>query len=161
MRTAFYGDFDGDMSVPETARSLLDVASLRDWPCFSIVTAAQPPTTNHMYVQTGYNRRALSTETVQFRRLVADAVDGRVWKPKGAVMAMVFLLSPFWLTKKHTIRENDVDNRSKTLLDAIKHATGVPDETNWSLHLWKIPTKERVGTHVYLFDQGDVVEIYE
>ena len=72
---------------------------------------------------------------------------------------MIFLESPHWITQKYTVREMDGDNRIKPTLDAIKNATGVPDETNWEYHVWKIASKQ-VRTTVFLFDLGDLVDFY-
>jgi hypothetical protein len=75
-------------------------------------------------------------------------------------MAMIFLLSPYWLTKKRTMRDADGDNRIKPLGDAIQRSTGVRDFTTWVNHQWKIATTKRVMTAVYMFDVGDVVDVY-
>lgn len=83
-----------------------------------------------------------------------------MFKCKGSAAALIFLETPHWITKKHTVAEMDADNRIKPTLDAVKNATGVPDETNWEVHVWKIASNQ-IRTTVYLFDTGDLVDYYE
>lgn len=163
VRTRVMREFGADL--PETARLLFDWAagggsSGRQRPMLSLTTAVLPPSVNHMYVAVG-NRRVLSVEAQDFRQLVLLGIGSQRfdWKPAGPVMAMVFLLSPLWLTKRHTIRDADADNRLKSFFDAVQVATDVPDNTNWQFHCWKIPSS-RTATVAYLFDLGDVVEVY-
>lgn len=119
-----------------------------------------PPTVNHMYQHTRFGTR-LTEEATSFRDMVALAVGHQrhTFKCGGTACVMIFLESPRWLTKKMTIREMDVDNRIKPVLDGIKNCTGVPDETNWEIHCWKVASRAERLT-VYLFDLGDLVEFY-
>lgn len=160
VRTRLMKEFGQD--VPDEARVLFDLAAKQGWSQMSFAVPAMPPTINHAYTQVSRERRVLSAETVTFRQMTNLAIGNQrhTWKPIGRVMVMVFLLSPYWLTKKRTVREADLDNKLKMLLDAIQLTTGVKDETNWELHAWKICTVQRVQTCVWLFDQGDLVEVY-
>lgn len=121
---------------------------------------ALPTTVNHSHFHVN-NRRILKPEVHAYRKLVGVALGPKrmTWRPTGAVGAVIFFESPNWVTKKLEIREVDVDNRIKPLFDAIKELTGVPDETNWQFSVFKIASK-KTRTLVYLFDLGDVVEIY-
>lgn len=160
IRTRLMREFGAD--VPETARAIIDLAAARQWPKLSFAVPALPPTMNHMYTQVSYEKRVLSGETVTFRQMVNLAIGHRRhdWKPKGQVLALTFLLSPYWITKKRTMRDADGDNRIKPLQDAIQLATGIPDFTTWEIHAWKITTTKRVQTAIYMFDLGDVVDVF-
>jgi Holliday junction resolvase RusA-like endonuclease len=72
---------------------------------------------------------------------------------------MILLESPRWITKKHTIRAMDLDNRVKPMLDAIKESINSPDETNWELHVYKVASKKEQTT-VAIFDLGDVINYH-
>lgn len=119
-----------------------------------------PPTVNHMYEKTRFSVR-LSEETKIFRDLVAIAIGHQrfTFKTGGTVAMVIFLESPNWITKKLTIREWDVDNRMKSLGDAIKNFIELPDETTWEIHIWKVASKN-IRTTCHLFDLGDVVNFY-
>lgn len=123
----------------------------------SLAVPVLPPTVNHLYESAGANRY-LTKEYRLFKQMVWADLGARAvnWKPRGAVMVLIFLQSPFWVTKKGTMRDMDGDNRVKALLDAIKDATKVPDYTNWEIHVWKAASA-KVRTTTYLFDLGDVV----
>lgn len=82
------------------------------------------------------------------------------WKPTGITAAVVLFCDPVWVTKDRTVRKMDVDNRPKTMFDAIEHITGAPDELHWNVHAFKVFSKQ-TRTRVYLFDIGDIVEQLE
>lgn len=150
------------VDVPPTARLIFDWAfgeEQRGRNSLSFSVAELPPTLNHMYQQVGH-RRVLADETRVFREMVAYAIGGRRrgWSPS-QVMALIFFESPYWLTKKNTMRDADGDNRVKPLFDAIQHCVDVPDYTNWEFHAYKLASS-RVKTSVYLFDLGDIVDWY-
>lgn len=117
-----------------------------------------PPTVNHMYKHTRFGTR-LTEEAKTFRTLVGLAIGAQrfTFKSRGTSAVLIFLESPHWITKKLTVRERDGDNRIKPTLDAIKEFTGIPDETNWEVHVWKVASRQ-TRTTVYLFDLGDVVD---
>lgn len=148
------------MDFPPTAQVLIDWAVSRgkhnSWLNFSVPEL--PPSVNKLYATIG-TRRILSKDGVAFKRIVAAAIGSKkaTWKPKGAVMVLIFLQSPFWITKKDMMRNMDGDNRVKALLDAIQECTGVPDYTNWEFHCYKAASSQ-VRTSAYLFDLGDVVQ---
>lgn len=125
---------------------------------FSVPEA--PPTVNHMYQHT---RRGtfLTKETQNFRRHVhfSIAASGQKFVCTGTMAIIILLETPYWITKKNTIREMDCDNRVKPVIDAVKLALNVPDETVWEIHVYKMPSK-KIQTTVYLFDQGDIVDVY-
>lgn len=162
VRVKTMGAFGEDF--PETAKVIFDWAlnktRKRDYLSFTVPEL--PPSVNHMYIQVGHARRVLSPEAQTFRELVTVAIGSKRhdWKPKGVVMAMVFLQSPFWINKKHQIRDADGDNRLKSLMDAVQVTTGISDNTNWEFHVWKVPSGQK-RTTVYMFDLGDVVEYYK
>ena len=120
-----------------------------------------PPTVNHAYIHTRFNAR-LSEEYKFFKTVVAQTVKitNPVFKISATASVMILLESPRWITKKHTIRTMDLDNRVKPMLDAIKDAIKSPDETNWELHVYKIASK-REQTTVAIFDLGDVVNYHQ
>lgn len=161
VRTRIMRDFGVDM--PATARAIFGVllAAPRPLTTMSLAVASLPPTVNHMYVTGARGQRRLSQETLDFRELVALAVGSRrfTWKPTGAVTAVAFFLSPHWVTKRHELRDMDVDNRLKPLFDALQAATGVPDYTNWEIHCYKVASSA-TRTVVYLFDVGELIDVY-
>lgn len=115
---------------------------------------------NNLYANVG-KKRVLSSEGRQFKKIVAAAIGAKkaTWKPKGAVMALIFYQSPYWVTKKDTMRDMDGDNRVKALFDAIQDCTGVPDFTNWEFHCYKAASGV-TRTTAYLFDLGDVIPFF-
>ncbi len=138
-----------------------------------------PLSLNHQYDHTQYrkkvfNPRTMSHEVVMrggkklkpevhaFRDWVTLAIGHQRfdWKATGPLSCYVFFQSPYWVTKERKVRQVDVDNRVKPLLDAIEKALDTPDELIWSLHTYKVlGPKER--TTVYLFDLGDVVDYHK
>lgn len=119
-----------------------------------------PPTVNGMYTHTRFATR-LSEETLIFRDMASIAIGSQKFhfKTGGIVAGMIFIESPHWITLKHTLREMDLDNRIKPLFDAVKHALGLADETNWEFHVYKVQSKN-TRTTVHLFDLGDIVDFY-
>lgn len=103
----------------------------------------------------------LSPDAEEFRALTIEALGERrwSWKPTGVTAAIALYESPYWISKTHRVRENDVDNRAKCTFDAVKIATNVPDELHWELHLYKLLSK-RTRTTVFLFDMGEVLEYF-
>ena len=108
---------------------------------------------------------------VRSHRLKSNATDWRVilmeamgqdrwkWKPGGVCAVLVLFESPEWLCLDRTIRSKDADNLVKPVLDAVQAATEVPDETNWTIHCYKVQSK-RTRTTICLYDLGDLVEHY-
>jgi Holliday junction resolvase RusA-like endonuclease len=129
-------------------------------PTLSFAVSMLPPTVNHAYIYTRYNAR-LSEEYKFFKVVVAQTVKltNPLFKISHTACVMMLFESPRWITKKHTIREMDLDNRIKPMLDAIKESINSPDETNWELHAYKIASK-REQTTVCIFDLGDVVNYH-
>lgn len=161
VRTRIVKEFGVDM--PPTARALFALLSSapRPLPSLSFAVPSLPPTVNHMYVQGARGGRRLSQETLDFRQLTAIAIGAQrfTWRPTGAVTALVFYLSPHWVTKRHELRDMDADNRLKPLFDAVQEATGVPDYTNWEIHCYKVASSV-TRTVVYLLDLGDLIDVY-
>lgn len=82
---------------------------------------------------------------------------GITWRPQGVVAGIIVFESPIWVTKKHTIKKADADNRIKATFDAIALSTGSDDAHLWEGHFYKLFGRREI-THVWLFDLGDVVE---
>jgi Holliday junction resolvase RusA-like endonuclease len=160
IRKRVVGEFGVDL--PETARILLDhvASSPRPRRSLGFTVDALPPTVNHMYAHKG-GRRVLTRESLGFRDRVALAIGPQrlTWRPSGVVMALVFLGSPHWITKRHKLRDMDGDNRLKALFDAVEACTGVPDCTNWEFHCWKVARAD-VRTTVYLIELGDLIDYF-
>lgn len=149
-------------NLPPTAQAVVNalLGQGKQRSSLSFAVNLLPPTVNSMYTHTRHNTR-LTKETKDFRTLVKMAIGANKFgfKCGGTVAVLIFLESPKWITLKHTVREMDTDNRIKPTLDAVKEAIGVPDETNWELHVWKLASKN-TRTTVHLFDLGDVVNFY-
>lgn len=146
------------VEFPDTACVLFNwvLSHSRKLDTMSFSVPLLPPTVNHQYAHQG-GRRILTDEARAFREIVAIAVAGRPWVPRCPVMAMVFLESPHWITKRHTLRDMDCDNRLKPLFDAIQNGTRAPDCTNWEIHSWKVASAF-TRTTVYLFALGDLID---
>lgn len=119
---------------------------------------AIPPSVNHIYKKFRKNF-VLEPRVREFRDIVSLSMGYRKeeWKPKGVVAIVVVLYSPAWITQERKVRERDVDNNLKSLIDAIKEACNWPDENAWHEHIFKVASNTE-RTHVELFDLGDVVE---
>lgn len=145
-----------------------------------------PPSLNHMYEKgegAGYVKAgtpgAFQDKRGRWRkkgvgashRLKKEALDWRLvtmeamgplrwqWKPTGVTAAILMFESPYWLNGKRQVREMDADNKAKPALDAVQHATEIPDELHWQLHVFKVLSK-RQRTTIFLYDLGDVIEYY-
>ena len=73
-----------------------------------------PPTVNHMWGFAG-KRKYLKKEAHEFRRIVQEAAIEAQAKISGRIAIFVALYAP-------TKRKYDLDNRIKSLLDALEHA---------------------------------------
>lgn len=106
-------------------------------------------------------RHRLRQEAIDWRIVVMEAMgrDRWKWKPTGVTAAILLFESPQWVTARRTVREMDADNKTKPALDAVQHATDVPDELHWQLHVFKVLSK-RKRTTIFLFDLGDLIEYY-
>ena len=149
-------------NLPESACAAIEALTVnRPAQQLALEVEELPPTVNHQYRRNQNGGVRLSQEAQSFRAHFVTAARRLVkgWNPAGAVAVSIFLQSPTWITKKHTIREMDADNRVKAVLDAIQHATGIPDQTNWEIHVYKCASKSK-KTRVLLIDLGDVVNLY-
>lgn len=119
---------------------------------------AIPPSVNHIYKKFRKNF-VLEPRVRGFRDIVSLSMGYRKeeWKPKGVVAVIAVLHSPTWISQERKVRERDVDNNLKSLIDAIKEACNWPDENAWHEHIFKVASSTE-KTHVELFDLGDVVE---
>ena len=79
-----------------------------------------PPTTNHMYIQLRNGGKALTPEVNDFRNQVALAVRGLAMAPNEDLCCTVVLTYG-------TKRRQDIDNRLKSLGDALALALGFDD----------------------------------
>lgn len=126
----------------------------------SFMVEGLPVTVNTMYHHTRFGTR-LTKEAKAFREMVAWRMGPlkTTWAPKGPVAFVIVMESSFWITKEHTVRAMDVDNRIKPLIDAIKECSPMPDELCWHFHAFKLAsTIER--TTVHMFELGDIVDLY-
>jgi hypothetical protein len=103
----------------------------------------------------------LRPEVIDWRVVVMEAMgeDRFKWKPTGVTAALILFETPLWLTQKREVREMDVDNKTKPALDAVQHATDIPDELHWQLYVFKVLSK-RIRTTICLYDLGDLAEYY-
>jgi Holliday junction resolvase RusA-like endonuclease len=101
---------------------------------------------------------ALTPETNAFQTIVKSAIN-RERRPAltGLLAAVIVLRSPIWATKKCTVRDEDLDNKIKVLLDGVEKATAMRDCRYWALHAFKV-LSNHTSTTVHLFDLGDVVD---
>lgn len=108
-----------------------------------------------------FMNQRLRPEVLHWRESVALAMGSlkESWRPSGITAAIILIESPYWLTARRTVRQQDLDNKLKPLIDAIQHATNVVDELHWQLHAFKVLSK-RQRTTIFLYDLGDVVEYY-
>jgi Holliday junction resolvase RusA-like endonuclease len=118
-----------------------------------------PKSVNKQYFHTRWNTR-LRPEVHAFRQLVSICMGAQRtnWKPRGTAAAILIFQSPNWITKDRTIRQHDLDNRVKPILDAVNAAAHGSDDCQY----WDVLAFKMVGANdqvfVMLFDLGDVVE---
>lgn len=120
-----------------------------------------PKSLNHNYV--GYGaRRTLVPEVRAMRDQMAMRMDThkRAWRSGGAMAAVIVIYSPLWITKEYCIRDMDIDNKIKPVLDAYVAATQVSDKGVWSVSAFKA-VADRTLTRLWLFDCGGVVPRFE
>jgi hypothetical protein len=182
MRVKFSGELG--LVYPETAQLLIDHLSRR---CddrgllrLQFQVGGLPISLNHQYKDglsfckpgtAGAFQDKAGRWRVRNHQLRPEALDWRVvlseamgplrhkWKPTGTTAALLLFETPHWLTGRRTVREMDVDNKVKPALDAVQHATDVPDELHFQIHAFKLLSK-RQRTTVFLFDLGDVIEYF-
>ncbi len=119
-----------------------------------------PKSLNHQYVRRGKGQqydldpeiKALRDE--MYAKLAP--IRGR-WAPTGLLGAVIVFASPSWLTKEHTIRSVDTDNKVKPLLDAFEKATGINDARFWETHVFKAYSNVTCTT-LFVYDLGDIVQ---
>jgi Holliday junction resolvase RusA-like endonuclease len=109
-----------------------------------------PPTMNH-YWKFFRGRPVLSKDALPFQELVRYSMQRANAIPKEMVPMSIMMIfrSNRWVSKKGLLREMDVDNRIKPLLDAIQKASAMPDQLFFELHAYKQPW-ETEETLVYL-----------
>ena len=121
-----------------------------------------PVSTNHQYNKRIYKNKKTgrmilsqsNTDEVEVLRIKVKssiAKTGKLWGVKGTVACMIMIESKHWLNKDRSPKKRDVDNQLKTLLDSIEKATGVPDETNFQVMVFKVPSSVE-KTRVYMYD---------
>ena len=142
--------------MPTTAKLLIDMwrgLGSRELYCS---VPMLPVTQNNMYIR---NTHVLVNDIHALRQLVAYTLGHRKleWKPRGIVGAVFVFEAPLWVTKAHTIKNADADNRVKCGLDAMAMATNMPDQKVWEVHAYKLVSK-RIRTRMWLFDLGEVVD---
>lgn len=115
---------------------------------------------NNQYSTGAGGKRFIDPKIREWRRFVDEeiAARGLKWKPSGIVAAIMIFESSIWVTKKHTIRKADADNRVKATFDAVALAVEEDDASTWEFHVYKLFSRRADRTHVWLFDLGDVVD---
>lgn len=89
---------------------------------------------------------------IKVKKAIRDT--GKKLEGKSTIAVVVMLESPRWLNKDRTPRKMDVDNSFKSLLDAIEKATGIPDEVNFQIMAFKVPSDVE-KTRVYMYSLED------
>lgn len=120
-----------------------------------------PPSANMMYKKAfrkgGKAGFYLDKSVRVFRDMTMAKMWGKQFGPRATVGCILVFEATSWITKEgHEIRPRDADNPVKCMLDAVKEAINLPDETIWDLHVSKMVSR-RDAAHVWLFDLGDVV----
>lgn len=116
-----------------------------------------PKSLNHQYIRRGRGRQYdLDPEIKLLRDEFRLRFSGLKWSPVGVLAAIIVFRSPSWLTKESTVRDVDIDNKVKPLLDAFEQATGIRDSRFWALHAFKA-LGDSDKTDVALYDLGDII----
>lgn len=124
-----------------------------------------PKSLNHQYKHgrhpiTKKPMKFLDPTITTFRSVVNYSVRGKKFNPTGVIGCLILCESPEWLTLDNTVRISDLDNRIKATLDALVHShVKLEDERAWEHHIFKIKSKYK-RTWIWLFDLGDIVEIF-
>lgn len=147
--------------MPLAAQMLLSHWSERAWagaPILRMDMPGVPRSLNHQYLSGRGGRKYLDPKVRDYRKdVLTRIVESVGWRPTGKVAALI-VLSTQWVKKDGTIRETDIDNRVKALLDALQEAiTGFQDHSVWEFAAFKQHTLQGESTIVYLFDLGDLV----
>lgn len=130
-------------------------------PEFYVEIPLMPPSVNAIYrkwhsKKTNKTGHALEKSVIDFRAMADAACWGKAFRPRGTVGCVIVMESPAWLTLEYKVRNRDVDNPVKVVLDAMQRTLGMKDELVWEVHSAKIFSR-REATHVWLFDLGEVV----
>jgi hypothetical protein len=150
-----------EAALPEAVRILLDhyrrISEGRSR--ISLTVPMIPPSLNHQYLRGRSGNNYLDPKVSAFRDALVVCLGNRrrEWSPKGITAAVLVFESPVWVSKANEVRENDVDNKPKPTLDALKLATGVPDELHFQVCEFKLLGKQR-RTHIWAFDLGNDVD---
>ena len=111
-----------------------------------------PPSVNGYWKVKRFGGRYVSAEGVAFKKLVAQHVHfKRVGAGKRDVkyQLVIKLSSPGWITKKKTIKKQDLDNFGKACCDALSEGLFICDSQIFELHMYKVLSKE-ISTHFVL-----------
>jgi Holliday junction resolvase RusA-like endonuclease len=123
-----------------------------------------PVTANHLYDKSLRKNKKTGKTTLSFNNK-QEVEDLRMfvrvqmkrakinWKPTGYCYVVIFVESSKWLNKDNTPKCKDIDNMPKSLNDAIMRATGIPDEMNFGVMEFKVPS-EVERTRVFMYDMG-------
>jgi len=145
--------------IPSTAKLLIKVFEQAARARTAFTLDGVPMTANNQYFTNEHGHRILDSRIKEWRREVHERMRtlGIQWNPRGVVAGIIVFESSMWVTKKHTVRRADADNRIKPTFDAVAEVAKVDDATLWEGHFYKLFGR-REKTHVWLFDLGDVVE---
>ncbi len=120
-----------------------------------------PPSANKMYQKAftkgGKGGFYLDKSVKAFRDMTMAKMWGKSFTPRATVGCILVFEAKSWITiGTNEIRPRDADNPVKCMLDAVKEAINLPDETIWDLHVSKMVSR-REAAHIWLFDLGPVV----
>lgn len=115
-----------------------------------------PKSLNHQYITRSRSVRDLHPDTKLLRDTMRERlrIASSVYEPVGKLAAVVIFFSPDWMTRTGKVRDVDIDNKVKPLLDAFELAMGIRDSRFWAIHAFKalgpIPR-----TELSVYDIGD------
>lgn len=148
-------------ALPYSAKALLSAYRIVRGAQLYVEVPIMPPSVNAIYrkwhsKKTNKTGHALEKSVLDFREMTDAACWGKSFIPRGTVACMIALEAPGWLTLEHKIRNRDVDNPVKVVLDALQRSLSMKDELIWEVYCTKIFSR-REATHVWLFDLGEVI----
>lgn len=104
-----------------------------------------PPSVNGYWKVKRFGGRYISAEGIAFKKLVMQHVHfKRVGAGKRDVryQLVIKFSSPSWITKKKTIKKQDLDNFGKSSCDALCEAIFIDDSQIFELFMFKEVGKE-------------------
>lgn len=152
-----------EAALPFTAKALLSAYRLArgGHPEFYVEIPLRPPSVNNIYrrwhsKKTNKTGFSLQESVVEFHKMAAASCWGKSYKPRGTIGAVIAVESPDWITLEHKVKDRDIDNGIKIVLDSLQDSLTVRDSLVWEVYGCKILSR-REATHVWLFDLGEVI----